>query len=112
MSKGADRYNLAFSGMENCADMDTYQNWAWNDLNCETYQANVTLMAFTVELIPNIRLGCFCHVWFICFAGFCVRGGCRCDQPSHNSCAHPTNPGALPWGRRYMGRIWKAGHRM
>ena len=36
--------------MENCADMDAYQSWAWNDLNCETAQANVLFMVFTVQI--------------------------------------------------------------
>ena len=44
--------NLAVSGMENCADMDNYQNWAWNDLNCETAQANIIIMmVFSVALL-------------------------------------------------------------
>ena len=37
--------------MENCADMDYYQNWAWNDLNCETAQANSILIIFFVALL-------------------------------------------------------------
>ena len=40
---------LLLPGMENCADMDYYQNWAWNDLNCETAQANVTSLAFSLS---------------------------------------------------------------
>ena len=43
---------LAFSGMENCADMDNYQYWAWNDLNCETAQASVI---FTTMLLCKYK---------------------------------------------------------
>ena len=52
--------------MENCADMDNYQFWAWNDLNCETAQANVILFfSGPVQFIPYVRLcDFFCMVLF------------------------------------------------
>lgn len=89
--------------MENCADMDYYQNWAWNDLNCETAQANVTSLAFSLST-TRVQVQ-----WW--FPGFCLRGCRRCDESPNDSTTNPTNLGTLSWGGRYMGGldVWMCG---